>query len=407
MIRQAKWSGSIAQDLRPHVEEELSRITCMIDDLPLGGRSPIELAERALYHHHLAKGGFGERHERRAEELLDAAIDEFGDADLPIWLHGGILEIAWITETLRGEGANEDVDSLFLNYLEPAEWIAHYDLLSGLTGIGVYGLAALPRPSARRIVEQVVLHLEKKAETKDGLTTWWTPPHLVRRIPLPSRPATGVYDLGVAHGMPAVIGFLGAAIAADCKADTARKLFDGAVRWLFARSRGKAESRFAYETNEPSSEVTPRSAWCYGDPGIAVVVEAAGRAAKDPLARELGIELGLHAAARPPESCHVIDGLFCHGASGLSHIYRRLAAATGQEMFRAAADKWMRILIEMGRSPGGPGGYRSWLPDHVTGQHSWQVQISPINGLVGAGLVMAASLSEVDPDWDRLFMCSL
>jgi hypothetical protein len=318
--------------------------------------------------------------------------------------------MAWITETLRGDGANGDVDSLLLNYLEPPEWIAHYDLLSGLTGIGVYGLAALPRPSAKRIVEQVVLHLEKKAETKDGGTTWWTPPHLVRRFPSPDdRPETGLYDLGVAHGMPAVIGFLGAAIAADCQAETARKLFDGAVRWLFERPNSKTESRFAYEGDEPSSlEVKPiRSAWCYGDPGIAVVVEAAGRAAKDPRARELGIEVGLHVAARPPEKCLVIDGLFCHGASGLSHIYRRLAAATGQQAFRDAADEWMRILIEMGRSSGGPGGYRAWLPDHTSGGHSWQQQITPINGLVGAGLVMAASLCDVDPDWDRLFMCSL
>jgi hypothetical protein len=54
-------------------------------------------------------------------------------------------------------------------------------------------------------------------------------PH--RQGPLEPGPR-GYYNLGLAHGVPGVIAFLGKVCAVGVACDKARPLLDGAVHWL-------------------------------------------------------------------------------------------------------------------------------------------------------------------------------
>ena len=59
----------------------------------------------------------------------------------------------------------------------------------------------------------------------------WLPPETRAGLP------RGHYNLGLAHGVPGVIGFLGLVRAAGIAQDIARPLLDGAVSWLLAQRR--------------------------------------------------------------------------------------------------------------------------------------------------------------------------
>jgi lantibiotic biosynthesis protein len=102
----------------------------------------------------------------------------------------------------------------------------------------------------------------------------------------------------------------------------------------------------------------------------------------------------------------VIDAPFCHGASGLVHLYGRLFSATGHPEFKRAANHWLRLTLDM-RDPSDPkGGYLTWHPEK-DGRHWWSEGFTLLGGTGGVALALAACLSDAEPSWDRLFMCSL
>ena len=139
------------------------------------------------------------------------------------------------SESAEAQDPLDEVDATLTNRLSQAEWTEAYDFVGELAGIGVYFLERLPRPAAVKSLQLVVWHLEQKSEQSWGGTTWLTPPEL-----LPSEdhrwlcPA-GYYNLGVAHGVPGVVGLLSDIMAAGIEAPAAQRLLDGPVRWLLSQ----------------------------------------------------------------------------------------------------------------------------------------------------------------------------
>jgi hypothetical protein len=81
----------------------------------------------------------------------------------------------------------------------------------------------------------------------------------------------------------------------------------------------------------------------------------------------------------------VVDASICHGSAGLAHIFNRLYQATGQSVFRSAAEEWLQHLVE------------TWCPDAEPGL---------LTGAAGVGLVLLAASTPHEPRWDRLFLLS-
>jgi len=404
MLNRPTWRPVIEDELRTPALTLLHELADVAAEAPTEDVLPPELAARALFLDYLERCGLGKGRAGRVNGLLDVAITRFGEVKLPIWLHGGLLEVAWIAEQLVGEGVNTEVDRVVLDYVEPKEWPHCYDLLRGLVGIGLYGLEASSREEGRLIVERVVRRLEESAETTDRGITWWTAPDEERRVE-EDPTYKGGYDVGVAHGVPAVIGFLARASINDCGGAAARSILARATAWLLSCRRKGMESNFPFAEGNGRHQSNVRTAWCYGDPGIAVILEAVGRSVGDNDLREIGIQVGLDAAGRPAERCFVADAPFCHGASGLVQLYGRLFSATGDARFRHAANHWLRAMLSMRVPNEGVCGYRSWRP----GKNAhWTTEgFTLLNGAGGIGLALAACMSDVEPNWDRLFMCSL
>lgn len=327
-------------------------------------------AGAALFFSYLAEVTGHDEDGATAVRLLETAIDASGDDDADAGLFEGRTGVSWVVAHLDGrlldlgeDDPNVAMDAALLALLEH-ECLEVYDLVSGLVGLGVYALERLPRAEARAVLDGIVARLAELAEDD----AWFTPPHVLSPDPRRLSPS-GHWDLGMAHGAAGVVALLAHAGAG--------RQVDGAAAWLVGqRLPPGSGSRYAAWLAPGQSPRPARTAWCYGDPGIAAALLAAGR-------RDEALELAHAAARRPRSQTGVVDAGLCHGAAGLLHVFNRLHHATGDESLAEAARQWFDEALVLPIAE----------PGFLAGQ-------------AGLGLALLAAASDVEPAWDRLLLLS-
>lgn len=353
---------------------------------------------------------------------VDRLIGALGVGRRGPQLYGGLAGDAWVLAHIGSSGGEEllgRIDAGLVRILRERAWSGDYDLIVGVVGFGIYFLERLESepdaPSAREGLAVVLDFLEETCERAAGGTTWLTRPELL--VPWQrERAPGGVYNCGLAHGVPGVVALLGrlAEGAASGESLRARALLDGAERWLWAQrldAGSDAGGWFPSMIIEGRPSEPARTAWCYGDPGIAIAAWAAARrtGTDEAAARALA----LAAAARDPAACGVRDAGLCHGAAGLAHLYNRCFQASGERVFREAALDWLARTLAM-RAPGtGLGGFSAWtaspraLPGDAIPEPGWHPVEGFLEGVAGIGLALLAALGSLEPSWDRLLACDL
>lgn len=379
--------------------------------------------------------------------LLERCTEALATTPLSPDLYGGFSGVAWTAEHLysprfapAASGAEtprtsetpetpeateddaedplEEIDAALMRYLDHSPWTADYDLIRGLTGFGVYALERLPRPSAVACLTKIVDRFAETAEHGAQGITWHTAPELLpdwQRAIFPG----GYYNLGVAHGVPAVVAMLGATAAAAGRmgaagdraaadlAERARFLGEGASRWLLAQQM-PAGNPFRFGTTF-SPEAPPqrsRLAWCYGDPGIAAALLVTARARGDAALERVAIELALEAGNRPAELSGVRDAGLCHGSAGLAHLFNRMYQETGEPRLAAISRHWFEHALDF-RQPGkGLAGYLAFTFEDDAVTEKWRADPGLLEGAAGIGLALLAGLDDFEPAWDRVLMLS-
>jgi len=394
------------------VARALESYTPPADDLrfpALGGA-----AGEALLHAYLARHNGDDHQAERAAERLETAAEALATTVMPPGLYSGFSGVAWVAEHLQarlfepdpdGDDLNREIDQALLAYLGTLTEADEYDLITGVTGLGVYARERLSRPTGAELLARVVDRLAAQAETGSEGTAWFTPPGRLPEWQRGSHPR-GLYNLGVAHGIPAVVALLAIACRGGIAADRARPLLDGAVRWLLAHQlpagKGSCFDTGFVAGEEPAAS---RLAWCYGDPGVAATLLVAARAVGEPAWEDKALEVAREAARRPPEHSAVRDAGVCHGAAGLAHLFNRFWQASGEEVFRAVACDWIERTLAF-RVPGeGIAGFRAWhgLPGS---NGEWVAEPGFLEGATGVALVLLAAVSTIEPEWDRLLLVS-
>src|SRR5215207_8052806 len=124
----------------------------------------------ALLYAWLARTGRTPQADVLAWQCLDEAIEAVSTQAMNASLYGGFTGVAWAAELVDGlldtdtEDRGEAVDDALLRLLSrPDRWSAPYDLVVGLTGLGVYALQRYPRPSAIELLHWVVERLHECA----------------------------------------------------------------------------------------------------------------------------------------------------------------------------------------------------------------------------------------------------
>jgi len=374
-------------------------------------------AGQALFYAYLAFHTAEQAPADRAAELLDQSAEALASYPMAPALHAGFPGVAWVMEHLQGrlfeegeEGDEDplaDIDEALLPPLGRSPWQGEYDLIGGLAGLGVYALERLPRPTAVTLLERIVDRLAEIADVQEEGAAWFSQPE---RLPEWQREVhpRGVYNLGVAHGLPGVVPVLAGACAAGIAVDRAQPLLRDAVRFLLARRLDPGLGS-CYDTTyvpwEPPS--LSRLAWCYGDPGIAATLLAAGRAMGEAAWEREAMDVALISAARPEDTALVRDAGLCHGAAGLGHLFNRMYQTTGEERLAAAARYWFERTLAFREAGEGIAGFRAWELNQVTREPGWRSDPAFLEGATGIGLALLGAISPVEPAWDRVLLLSL
>lgn len=376
----------------------------------------------ALFHAHLHRmdpdRGFGER----ALNYLASAVESLARDPMGPGLLGGASGIALAHGQVMGilghpgkDDEASDLDQVLEQYLARGAPGLGFDLVDGLVGLGVYGLHRAKESGRGVLLDAVVKILARRSVATPSGATWFTPPeglppHQRREAP------DGYFNLGLAHGVPAVPALLGQAIALGAGGDSELRLYGQAVAWILAQRnpepaaanlgpwvpKGEDEPRRRVRHQEPM-----RVAWCYGDLGAGVALLRGACALGDHETREAGLAFCRKAArCQIPES-GMADASLCHGAAGNAHLFHRLHRCTGEPIFALAAEAHLLQALEWEDRDGPNPGFRFWLPRHEEDPEPWRSDPGMLNGTAGVGLVLMAFLDGLEPTWDRCLLADL
>lgn len=363
----------------------------------------------ALFFAYLGAARQGPEDADRALSALGRSVEALGEARLSPSLYSGFCGVGWTIEHLTRElfeGDDDlagDIDEALSGLLQDPRGRSPHELVSGLSGFGTYLVERLPHPAAAPLLDRVLDLLAESAEESEAGITWYTEPEWLMPWQRQDMPG-GCYNLGVAHGVPGVLGFLAAARREGVQDPRLERLAEGAVRWVLGR-RLPVEDRSVFSSFlVPGEEPVPaRTAWCYGDLGVAAVLLSAARGfGRQDWERE-ALALARAAARRPVETVGAIDAGLCHGTSGLAHLYNRFHQATGDPEMKEAALAWYRRTLDIRRPEEAFAGLLSWVVEPPD-QGRWEGEHGFLTGIAGVGLSLLAAVTEIEPAWDRALL---
>lgn len=368
----------------------------------------------ALLFHYLELAFPGTGHRVVSDRFLATAVRDLSTTAYGSSLYAGIAGISWMVDHIasaKDEDPNLEVDEV-LKALLSHPWNGDYDLISGLTGLGIYALERQRKKSGRELLRLVIDHLyDLKLSTNDGYS-WATMPEYLPEWQKALFP-NGYYNLGVAHGVPAVITFLAGAVVAGVSEGKAEDLLVGAIKWLLAQRDGHQGSSLfpsllPIGNHNFHGSNDSRLAWCYGDLGIASSLLAAAQATNRSEYIREAISIGLNCSTRGIDKEKDQDAGICHGAIGNAHMFNRLFQSTGEESFRLSAISWFQRVLDHKLDNEGVCGFRVFQPDIQDPSSSpWGKSHGFLKGGAGIALCLISALTDTVPEWDRVLALSL
>ena len=283
----------------------------------------------------------------------------------------------------------------------------------GLAGVATYAVERLsrrdsPGKSAEQLLGLIVDRLYADAEEMDSGISWLTRPELLSDAQRELTPS-GHYNLGVAHGVPALVVILAHAVARGISVDRARRLLEGAITWITLQQSQSGEgARFPAWVASETPERLPgsREAWCYGGLGLAVALVRAADVLGGAAWEETALTFARLEATRSAAGSGVTDFCLCHGAGGNAHLYNRLYQATGEKVFLAAAHRGINRVLRGYKPSEASGGFLFWRAE-PGGAWRWHSDDSFLSGSAGVALALLAGAGTQAPEWDRLFLVDL
>jgi hypothetical protein len=297
----------------------------VIDDIDLERRWTLQgLGAMSLLEARLTALTGDNKWKRLSYDSLARAFDLLSEASrFSISLHHGVTGIGWVARLANRELGSStfdmaDADDFVFDYLSsPESWDGNYDVVAGATGCAVY---ALQHPHERRLTEMLgayVRLLSSRAEPgTNGM--WWRTPAPVLPDWQRSIYPDGNVNLGLAHGIPAVVAMLSRMAVAGFDSPDAARLLNGAVAGCLSELRIDPSANREVVGYVQGDGATSRCAWCYGEPGLAVALGAAGKALGDLRLRDKARILFRSSVSRSDQATLQLDDIgLCHGWTGL------------------------------------------------------------------------------------------
>lgn len=282
-----------------------------------------------------------------AYELMDHALSRMESS---AWsLFGGAtglalcaLQLDAVLDSDEYGSSLDDFDEVLGDTLSAARpWAGHFDLVSGLCGIGAYTVARARGKAGHALVDAVFGQLDAMSSFQDGRQYWATTPAMMPWSPMWQRLNTDlVWDVGMAHGNAGVSALLAKAIALDVAPASTATMLRNSVAWLRAcEMPGSVHGAYPNLIGDPNPS---RGAWCYGDFGVGNALLLAGRALGDAALSDDGVRILRGACLRSEESLQIDNPWLCHGYAGLAHLLNKTFQASGAEPLLQRAEDFYR-----------------------------------------------------------------
>jgi len=371
---------------------------------------------RKTPHFHLFTAGFGaslfsyylyrvtgqKKYFKRAHSFIDMSVNAIGKVSVGDQLYSGFTGTAWLVEHIRHTSKkswtkktdpNREIDEYLLNKLKSGIKsklpLRAYGLVDDWVGYGVYGIERLDHAKTSAFIRQMVNFLKIKSKsTRDG-TSWYTPKKFV---PLEQKAEykNGYFNIGVAHGVPGVIGFLGEVLKSDSKNKLVRDLLRSAIEWLVHQD---CASHYGFQIPPKDAmdqlKQKVRLAWCYGDLGISIVLLNVSRILRDPKLEARAMEIATRSSLFTEVDSGIADPYFCHGGIGAFHGFNRLYQGTNDEIFLENALKWVDVTFKL-----------------IEKSQNTEKEFNLLTGKTGVGISLLAGVSTITPEWDRFLLMS-
>lgn len=379
-----------------------------LDDSMTGGYAGV-----ALFYAYLHAASRNAAAADRALEALDLSTRALAQRQLLPALYSGFVGVGWVVTHLTRELFEGDadlameVDDALGHLLSNIEDHMTFELVYGLAGYGTYLVERLPDRGAAALLGRILDLLD---ESRDASGVWFTDPAWLAPWQRELMPR-GCYNLGVAHGIPGVIGFLAAAHREGVDDPRVARFADDGVRWTIAQKNGGSSGSLFPSHIPIDGEPRPtRTAWCYGDLGVATMLLSAAQAFGRRDWESEALAIARAAARRSIEDTRVRDAGLCHGSIGIAHLFNRMAQASGDGELRDAAERWYRITLDMRRPGEGLAGLLSWVDVVEDGKWvggEWKSEPGFLSGVAGVGLGLLAAVTNFEPAWDRVLLAAI
>ncbi len=278
-----------------------------------------------------------------------------------------------------------------------------YDFLHGAMGVGLYYLKRVKyNPEVISYLKALINGLEKTTIiiTKDQIAWQSILDREINRIGI---------NLGLSHGISSIIIFLVKCISEDIEKETSVNLITKAINYILAqeiKEKNSVNNHFPSWIEPEKVNQRERMAWCYGDLGVGLAIWLAGKTLNNNNWKNKAIEIFKNSATRRDlHVYHVMDACFCHGTSGIAHLYNRIYHYTGSdyELFKETASYWHNQTLKMAKYNDGAAGYKGWRNQKYGGPRN---EYGMLNGISGIGLSLISAVSDIEPKWDECLLLS-
>lgn len=203
---------------------------------------------------------------------------------------------------------------------------AEYDLIRGLTGLGV----TLRRIGDLDLLRDVLTYLVRLTDPISGLPGWWCRhgPNCDQSVP------GGHGNHGMAHGIAGPLALLALTHLDGVHVDGQHEAMVTLTSWFDGWRQDGADgpwwpqwiTREDLHTGRPAQPGPARPSWCYGTPGIARAQQLAARALGDTTRQHHAEAAFVGCVNDPTQLGRLVDRGLCHGTAGLLAVGRRIAA---------------------------------------------------------------------------------
>lgn len=308
-----------------------------------------------------------------------------GDSISAVHLPG----VAWLLELLLQQSDYEaEFNRHYSQQLQQLlsgvdHWSGEIELTLGLAGLAVFvRRRAAVNADAVQIYQHIVrLCAGLAVYPQPGLAYW---PTAVGSFFRKNSTEVTEVNLGLAHGMPAVLASIIPAIKIPALSHQASGLLSAGCQWLLQQQLQQADSCFPYRAGAGADS---RLGWCYGDLSLALLLARAGQALQNADLLAQAHRIALHAAARQQQSARVTDAALCHGSAGLMLQFRLLQQFFPDPALAEAACYWRQLTLQL-------------LPLAIEQQDA-----GLLNGTAGIGLALLVELG-ADTVWTEALLLS-